>query len=119
MTTALSVDPAADVVRKRYNRAARFYDLEQAVGERLLFGRLRKQLWERVPRQATVLEVGVGTGINMRHYPPDARVTAIDISEKMLARARMRAERLGITAALDQMDAQHLEYEDASFDAVV
>lgn len=78
MTTAASVDPAAELVRKRYNRVARFYDLEQALGERLLFERLRRQLWERVPRQATVLEVGVGTGINMRHYPPDARITAID-----------------------------------------
>ena len=119
MTTIASADSAAETVRKRYDRVAAFYDLEQALGERLLFGRLRQELWTRVPEDARVLEVGVGTGINMSLYPRDARVSAIDVSERMLRRARKRAERLGVPVELAQMDAQHLDFPDASFDAVV
>jgi ubiquinone/menaquinone biosynthesis C-methylase UbiE len=106
-------------VRARYNRAARFYDLNQAFAERLLFGRLRPRLWEKAPREGAILEVGVGTGANMRHYPSGARVTAIDISERMLERAARRAEQLAAPVDLLLMDAQQLEFADASFDAVV
>ena len=119
MTTIASADSAAETVRKRYDRVAPFYDLEQALGERLFVDRLRHELWAMVPEDARVLEVGVGTGINMPHYPRDARVSAIDVSERMLRRAHKRAERLGIPVELAQMDAQHLDYPDESFDAVV
>jgi len=77
-------DRAAQAVRSRYNRVARFYDLEQALEEPLVFGRLRRALWADAPATGSILEVGVGTGVNMRHYPPGARMTAIDISDRML-----------------------------------
>src|SRR3990170_4366186 len=119
MTTIATTDPAVEKVRKRYDRVAPFYDLEQAFGERLFFGRLRHELWAMMPEDARVLEIGVGTGVNMPHYPRDARVSAIDVSDRMLGRARKRAERLGVPVELAQMDAQHLDFPDASFDAVV
>lgn len=119
MTAILTPDPAVETVRKRYNRVAPFYDLEQALGERLFFGRLRRELWSRVPNDARILEVGVGTGVNIAHYPPDSSMTAIDISERMLERAKARAERLEKDVELELMDAQHLTYDDDSFDVVV
>ncbi len=119
MTAVVSPDRAAATVRKRYNRVAPFYDVEQALGERLFFGRLRRDLWARVPDSARVLEVGVGTGINMPYYPHTARATAVDISERMLGRAEARAKRLGADVDLSLMDAQHLTLDDASFDTVV
>ena len=119
MTTIARTDPAVEKVRKRYDRVAPFYDLEQALGERLFFGRLRRELWAMVPEGAHVLEVGVGTGINLSYYPRAARVTAIDISERMLKRAKARADRLGVTVELSLMDAQRLTFDDASFDSVV
>src|SRR3990172_8549687 len=119
MTTIATTAPAVETVRKRYDRMAPFYDLEQALGERLFFGRLRPELWATVPEGARVLEVGVGTGINMSHYPRGARVSAIDVSERMLRRATKRAVRLGVPVELAQMDAQHLDFPDESFDAVV
>ena len=119
MTAITESDRAAQAVRERYNRVARFYDLEQALGERLLFGRFRAALWATAPQDGDILEIGVGTGFNMRHYPPQARMTAIDISDKMLDRARERAWREGVAVDLRLMDAQHLAFADASFDAVV
>lgn len=112
-------DRAAQTVRSRYNRVARFYDLEQALEEPLVFGRLRRALWADAPAAGSILEVGVGTGVNMRHYPQGARMTAIDISDRMLEKARARAERTQVTVDLRLMDAQHQDFADGTFDAVV
>lgn len=112
-------DRAAQTVRSRYNRVARVYDLEQLIEEPLVFGRLRRALWAHAPATGSILEVGVGTGANMRHYPPGARVTAIDISDGMLEKARARAERTHVAVDLRLMDAQHLDFADGTFDAVV
>lgn len=86
--------------------------------ERSAFQEWRKELWARVP-VGRVLEVGVGTGKNMPYYPAGAKVTAIDLSERMLARARRQARELNLDVDLRQMDAQHLTFPDDSFDAVV
>jgi ubiquinone/menaquinone biosynthesis C-methylase UbiE len=118
-TRSQSASRAARTVRNRYNRVARIYDLEQAIEEPLIFGRLRKALWERVPANGRILEVGVGTGVNMRHYPPGATMTAIDISDGMLAKARRRADRKNVAVELALMDAQALDFPDSTFDAVV
>lgn len=66
-----------------------------------------------------VLEVAVGTGLNLPHYPSGVRITGIDMSPEMLALARDRAERLGIEVTLREADAQALPFADASFDTVV
>jgi phosphatidylethanolamine/phosphatidyl-N-methylethanolamine N-methyltransferase len=66
-----------------------------------------------------VLEVGVGTGLSLRYYPPHVRVTGIDLSPHMLARASVQVERHGLrNVALMAMDVQRLSFPDASFDKV-
>lgn len=66
-----------------------------------------------------VLFVAVGTGLDIRHFPPDREIVAIDISEKMLRRANPR--RKGYRGALRfvRADALNLCFPDASFDTVV
>ncbi len=68
-----------------------------------------------------MLEVGVGTGLSLPFFRPDSHVTGIDISEEMLAKARRRVEQQNLTHvdALHVMDAEHLEFPDNSFDAVL
>ena len=68
----------------------------------------------------TVLEVGVGTGLSLPHYAPHLSVTGMDFSDEMLAKARERVAREGLThvAGLRQMDARDLDFPDASFDTV-
>ena len=46
---------------------------------------------------ASVLEVGVGTGLAMSAYPHDCHLTGIDLAPDMLARARRKMEREGWT----------------------
>ena len=101
----------------RYDRIAPVYDLMEALAEKR-YSRWRRQAWEHVAGPA-VLEVGVGTGKNMVYYPPDSHLTGVDISAKMLARARRRAAALGSNVTLRQMDAQRLEFEDNTFDSAI
>jgi phosphatidylethanolamine/phosphatidyl-N-methylethanolamine N-methyltransferase len=60
---------------------------------------------------------GVGTGMGLASLSPGALVTAIDLSPAMLAQARRKLA--GKAAVLEVMDAQHLRYPDARFDAVL
>src|SRR5918911_1479983 len=68
-----------------------------------------------------ILEVGVGTGLSLPYFRPDSRVVGIDVSAEMLAKARRRAEgkNLKHVEALLEMDAEHMSFEDNSFDAVL
>lgn len=62
--------------------------------------------------------MGIGTGKSLRYYPAGCEVTGIDLSEKMLAKARKRAENMKNVKLL-LMDAEKLEFPDNSFDFVV
>jgi phosphatidylethanolamine/phosphatidyl-N-methylethanolamine N-methyltransferase len=67
-----------------------------------------------------VLEVGVGTGLNLVLYPGHCRVTGIDISEEMLRKARQRVQALGLThVTLELMDASNLAFPSDTFDHVL
>ncbi|QTD44838.1 class I SAM-dependent methyltransferase [Ottowia testudinis] len=104
-------------VEYTYGHYARFYDL--AFGAVLQAGRRRLCEAVRATAPATVLEVGVGTGLTLAHYPASTAVTGIDLSPEMLAHARQRAAALpGRRIVLDCMDAEQLDFADASFDCV-
>src|SRR6201984_2255465 len=68
-----------------------------------------------------LLEVGVGTGLSLPHFRAGSRVTGIDVSAEMLAKAQRRARRLGLAhvEGLHVMDAENLEFADNSFDSVL
>lgn len=99
-----------DAFAPRYDRSMRFFD-------RVQFGGGRQ--WIGCRARGDVLEVGVGTGLNLPFYPTDARLTGIDVSPAMLATARARARGLGREIHLQEGDAQALPFPDASFDTVV
>jgi ubiquinone/menaquinone biosynthesis C-methylase UbiE len=94
----------------RYDRQMQFFD-------RKLFGDTRA--W--ICRQATgdVLEVAIGTGLNLDCYPDDIRLTGVDFSPAMLDQARDRAHKLRRTVDLAEGDAHALAFPDNSFDTVV
>jgi ABC-type multidrug transport system fused ATPase/permease subunit len=56
---------------------------------------------------------------NLPHYPAEATITGIELSPAMLAVARQRAADLGRDVDLREGDAEHLPFDDASFDTVV
>lgn len=64
------------------------------------------------------LEVGIGTGRNLDLYPDDVELTGIDISPRMVDRARRRATRRHRQVTVQVGDVEHLTYPTASFDTV-
>jgi phosphatidylethanolamine/phosphatidyl-N-methylethanolamine N-methyltransferase len=68
----------------------------------------------------SVLEVGIGTGLNLPLYPPTCRLTGIDLSEEMLDKAIERAQKLAMpNVTLKVMDATSLDFGDNEFDKAV
>jgi ubiquinone/menaquinone biosynthesis C-methylase UbiE len=82
------------------------------------FSKWRGLLWSKV-EGSRILEVGVGTGKNFPYYPKNADINAIDLSDKMLARAVDKASEQNIRVHLQQMDVENLEFEDNMFDTIV
>ena len=68
-----------------------------------------------------ILDVGIGTGISLTDYAPNHRIVGVDYCEPMLRKAheRVAEHKLAHVEALAVMDAQHLGFPDAFFDAVV
>ncbi|MEI6669181.1 MAG: methyltransferase domain-containing protein [Acidobacteriota bacterium] len=100
-----------------YAKIASSYDV--FFGPPLHQGRVRAI--ERMDLQPgdRVLEVGVGTGINVPLYPRHAHITAIDFSASMLERAHEKVARLDLRhVRLCEMDASDIQFSDDSFDVV-
>jgi phosphatidylethanolamine/phosphatidyl-N-methylethanolamine N-methyltransferase len=65
----------------------------------------------------SVLEVGIGTGLNLPLYPPTCRLTGIDLSQEMLDKAVERVQTLAMpNVTLKVMDATSLDFADNEFD---
>jgi phosphatidylethanolamine/phosphatidyl-N-methylethanolamine N-methyltransferase len=95
-----------------YNRIAPIYDL--VFGPILENG--RKRACENLNGHRNILEVGVGTGLTLLHYPHHCRICCVDISPKMICRARQRCNNGHVDFSV--MDAAFLGFRDGSFDAV-
>lgn len=64
-----------------------------------------------------VLEVGIGTGLNLPLYPPAARLTGIDLSQEMLDKAVDRVQTLAMpNVTLKVMDATAMDFAEDEFD---
>ena len=103
--------------RRVWDKNASSYDKQIAYVEKIWFGGSREWLGARA--HGRVLEVAVGTGLNLPHYPADITVTGVELSPAMLAIAGRRAVDLGRDVDLQEGDAEHLPFDDASFDTVV
>jgi SAM-dependent methyltransferase len=97
-------DPDRNVMEKAYARWAPIYDA--LCGPVFVNGR---RAAARAAREAggRILEIGVGTGLSFDDYDEQTEITGIDISEPMIARARMRANsgRYPFVRELSVMDA--------------
>jgi ubiquinone/menaquinone biosynthesis C-methylase UbiE len=109
-------DETAKVLRA-WEKTAPGYDKQITFLEKIWFSGGREWLGARA--QGRVLEVAIGTGLNLPHYPADVTITGIELSPAMLAIARKRAADLGRAADLHTGDAQALPFPDSTFDTVV
>lgn len=103
--------------RAMWDEKARTYDFVHRFMENKRTRKWFVKLWSSV-KGPNVLEVGVGTGKSFPFYPRGPKITAIDFSSGMLAKAQKKVHDLAFPVMLKQMDIQKLEFADNSFDTV-
>lgn len=113
----MAVPGSSEHVRSYYEKAAGEYDEYVSYFERWFIGDGRQ--WVCGQATGDVLEVAIGTGRNLPFYPPETRLSGVDLTRGMLHRARQRAAALGRDIDLKIGDAQALEFPDDAFDTVV
>lgn len=106
-----------DALAGYWDRQAATYDARMSGVERRLFAPSRQ--WVCARARGTTLDVAVGTGANLRHYPADVVLTGVDWSRAMLGEAGREARRLGRAVDLRRGDAAALPFPARSFDTVV
>ncbi|AKB40968.1 class I SAM-dependent methyltransferase [Methanosarcina mazei] len=100
----------------KYNRIAPVYELLDLPLEFFFFRKWRKEALSGL--SGKVLEIGVGSGRNLKYYQAGCSVTGIDASEGMLEKARQKTRGVK-NVNLFLMDAEHLEFPDNSFDYII
>ena len=102
--------------RIKWNCAAAGYESLAARATERRWGGFKRDFFAGM--QGRVLFLAAGTGLDFQFFPPGRRIAALDVSERMLERARERAADYDGTIELHQMDVSRLAFADASFDQV-
>ena len=113
---ARAEDPTAKA-RRVWQEMAPRYERQMKFAEKHFLAGTREWICSRATGR--VLEVAVGTGLNLGLYPSGVSLTGIELSPAMLSVAQARARDLGLDADLREGDAQALPFEASSFDTVV
>ena len=107
---------AGSTARMSADDAAR-YDAMMLRLERRFFADTRSWVCRRA--RGDVLEIAVGTGLNLPYYPDRIRITGVDHNPEILDFARRRATTIGREISLGHGDAMALPFAQESFDTVV
>lgn len=107
------MDPST---QRKWDRAACGYDLMNGYGPEWRWAPWKRQLFSTM--EGRVLFLAIGTGQDIQFFPPGQDITAIDISSRMIAQARTRADGYKGRLQLRQLDVHDLDYPDATFDQV-
>jgi len=96
---------------------AAVYDPLSAKPEAKFGAEVKRQLLAQA--RGRVVEIGIGTGLSLPHYPAAVELVGVEPSEPMARRARRRATELGREVTFVKAPAEELPFEDASFDTAV
>lgn len=114
------------IVINHYSKAARYYDQWQlqffekiaSTEMRTSYADLFSSRW--IPPASLILEIGIGSGLNLHRYPSTSKLYGIDACPEMLHRSREKLTILDTqNVNLEKMDARRMRYPDSFFDIVV
>ena len=105
-------------VRRAYALFSPVYDL---LFDKIFYpGRVEAIKHLGIQRNDRILEVGIGTGLNLALYPRDCHLTGIDLSVEMLRKAQEKVIEYGMgNVLLKVMDASAMTFADDEFDRVL
>ncbi len=101
--------------KANYDQIAPHYEAAINPLERWFLTKLRITALAQLPLNASLLELGAGTGLNFKFYPAGSRGVASEPSREMLKIAKSKDESRAIS--LVQSVAESMPFADATFDA--
>ena len=101
---------------EKWDKAAKLFDFMNS-GIELRYGEYKREWFSQAVGRT--LLVAVGTGLDLQYFPQGSNVLGIDISWKMLERAKEKSENTTLNIKLVRTDAQMLGFTDNMFDTVV
>jgi ubiquinone/menaquinone biosynthesis C-methylase UbiE len=101
---------------RKWDRAAATFDMMNSAGPEKRWAPVKQELFSRM--RGEVLFLAVGTGLDIQFFPPGQRITGIDISSEMIARAEPRAAAYPGQMTVQLQDVLELDFPDQHFDQV-
>ncbi len=106
-----------DELQSEYDSRADGYEQKLWFDHYILgVARQRNQLMSKA--RGNILDIACGTGLNFPLFPSTSKLTAVDLSPRMLEVAHQKAAQLNLSVAVKVMDAEKLEFTNGSFDTV-
>ena len=105
------------VTKAKWDKAARNFDVMAGYGPEKRWAPVKQKLFAKMG-SGRILFLAVGTGLDVRFFPPRRNIVGIDISDKMLEKARARTDAYDGTIELQAMDVHDMPFPDHSFDQV-
>jgi len=106
-----------ELTKARWDRAAPSFDLMAGYGPEKRWAPYKRELFARMGH-GRVLFLAVGTGLDIRFFPPGHKLVGIDISDKMLEVARPRLDAYEGEIEVHAMDVHDMPFADDEFDQV-
>ena len=100
----------------KWDNAAKTFDIMNS-GIEVRYGERKREWFSR--SDGRTLLVAVGTGLDLQYFPSEQKVVGIDISSKMLEKAKGKLNVNTSNIELVRADVQMLGFADNSFDSVV
>ena len=104
------------VTQKKWDRIASFYKWSNGAAERR-WEPWKSSLFSKMGA-GNILFLAIGIGEEIRLFPENRRITAIDISPRMLEKAKEKAIGYNGSIRLMEMDARNLSFSSETFDQV-
>lgn len=105
------------VTKAKWDKAARNFDMMAGYGPELRWTPAKTALFSKMGG-GRILFLAVGTGLDVRFFPPGRDIVGIDISDRMLEKAKPRVDAYDGRIELAVMDVHDMSFPDHSFDQV-
>ena len=105
------------VTKAKWDKAARNFDVMAGYGPEKRWAPVKTKLFSKMG-EGRILFLAVGTGLDVPFFPRGRNIVGIDISDKMLEKARARCEAYDGKIELQVADVHDMPFPDHSFDQV-
>lgn len=105
------------VTKKKWDRVAANFDLMAGYGPEKRWEPVKRKFFSRMG-EGKILFLAVGTGLDIPFFPTGRTITGIDISDRMLDKARPRIEAYSGVIDVHQMDVHEMSFAEDEFDQV-